>query len=124
MTGKPIVHTIHLTPEMQASIQANVAAARVRADKHHRDWQDYRRGLITDQEWREEFGGAVPIDEDDVGLIAECEWGLLYLTDCCGASAKGVEDGVACRNCYQLIDPRLGGIPRSDGPTFTTLRLR
>lgn len=41
-----------------------------------------------------------------------------YLTDCCGASAKGCgpyteddEGYVGCRACYTEIDPALGGCP-------------
>jgi len=33
-----------------------------------------------------------------------------FLTDCCRASAKGVEWGVACRACYGEIDPSFGGL--------------
>ncbi len=28
-------------------------------------------------------------------------WGV---TSCCGASSKGLEDGVGCRSCYRLLD--------------------
>ncbi len=38
-----------------------------------------------------------------------------YLTECCLASAKGLEDCTGCRACYQEIDPMLGG-PVLDGP--------
>lgn len=40
--------------------------------------------------------------------------GLYYPTECCGASAKGMEGGVGCRACYAEVDTRLGGIPEPD----------
>lgn len=36
-----------------------------------------------------------------------------YLTECCGASAKGMEWGIGCRSCYDECDPALGGCPDS-----------
>lgn len=41
------------------------------------------------------------------------EWllsdGIVYPTTiCCGASAKGAEDGIVCRSCYEYIDPWFG----------------
>lgn len=32
------------------------------------------------------------------------------LTPCCRATAKGLEDGVGCRACYRLIDPKYGEV--------------
>jgi hypothetical protein len=42
-----------------------------------------------------------------------------YLTECCGASSKGLEDGMGggytgCRSCYEQVDPGLGGCPDRD----------
>lgn len=37
-----------------------------------------------------------------------------YLTGCCGASAKGVEHGVACRSCYSLIPDWMGDAVTAD----------
>ena len=34
---------------------------------------------------------------------------IMGRTGCCGAFAKGSDGGIACRVCYQEIDPRLGG---------------
>lgn len=34
---------------------------------------------------------------------------LYGLTSCCNATAKGNEDGVVCRSCYELVDDALGG---------------
>lgn len=44
----------------------------------------------------------------DGGTFAACDGIVYFLTDCCKASAKGVEHGVACRACYRLVDERLG----------------
>lgn len=46
---------------------------------------------------------------------------LWFLTECCHASAKGVEGGVACRSCYEYIDEGLGGVydEKFDGPIDT-----
>jgi hypothetical protein len=50
------------------------------------------------------------LGRDEVGLVAEIASGLrYYLTDCCGASAKGCDGYVGCRACYRPIDDRLGG---------------
>lgn len=56
------------------------------------------------------------LGRDDVGVVAEYREPnrkpfRYYLTECCGASATGIEDGTACRNCYNLVDPLLGGCP-------------
>ena len=48
------------------------------------------------------------LGRDDVGLLAESDGIVYYLTDCCEASAKGLEDYVGCRACYREIDPALG----------------
>jgi hypothetical protein len=43
----------------------------------------------------------------DVGY--DKQTGLVYpLSPCCGASGKGSEDGVVCRNCYELLDELFG----------------
>ena len=34
----------------------------------------------------------------------------LGLTGCCGATAKGCDGYVGCRDCYEEIDPRLGSM--------------
>jgi hypothetical protein len=34
-----------------------------------------------------------------------------FVTDCCGASAKGCDGYTGCRACYAEIDPGLGGLP-------------
>ena len=112
MSGKP-VH-IRIDP---AEMQRSIAESRRRSRQQTLRWQDFRRGLITAEEYAA-LGGAVPIDEDGVGLVAEytgdgaaAPGQRFYLTPCCGASAKGMEDYVGCRNCYEPIDPALGGIP-------------
>lgn len=61
------------------------------------------------------------LGRDDVGVVAEdrdpgYKSGPFryYLTDCCGASAKGMEWGIGCRSCYGEIDPALGGLPDTE----------
>lgn len=44
---------------------------------------------------------------------------LMPLTDCCGATAKGLEDYVGCRKCYEEIDPRYGDCEAIDSPNAT-----
>lgn len=65
---------------------------------------------------------------DPVIILGRCKTGITctmdgydwswFLTDCCAASAKGMEDGVGCRACYHLIPDALGGVydERFDGP--------
>lgn len=57
------------------------------------------------------------LGRDEVGTVAENRSMdppfRYYLTDCCGASAKGLEDYVGCRSCYEEIDPGIGGCPDS-----------
>ena len=71
------------------------------------------------------------IGRDHLGLIAQVGDGeraiRYYLTECCRASATGVQQtadnpaGVACRGCYRPIDPRLGGLPpQPDGSAGDT----
>lgn len=66
---------------------------------------------------------AIVLGRDEVGVIAERhnEVGVngpwterFYLTDCCGATAKGCDGYVGCRACYREIDPALGGTPGID----------
>lgn len=62
------------------------------------------------------------IGRTEVGVVAEdrdpryTSGGVLryYLTDCCGASAKGCDGYVGCRSCYAEVDPGLGGLPEWD----------
>lgn len=57
------------------------------------------------------------LGRDGVGIVAEGYGMRYYLTDCCGASAKGSVGGengmgaTVCRSCYYEIDYALGGIP-------------
>ena len=62
------------------------------------------------------------VGRDEIGYVAQIDgWDhRYYLTDCCGASAKGVERGVACRSCYRLIDPMLGGTLSLEEPLLVT----
>ena len=59
----------------------------------------------------------IVLGRDAVGAVAEShECGIqtrYYLTDCCGASAKGCDGYIGCRACYREIDPLLGGVPDS-----------
>jgi hypothetical protein len=55
------------------------------------------------------------VGRDEISAIAKTEFpggGVMFsrLTNCCGASAKGVEWGthVACRACYAELDPEMG----------------
>lgn len=43
-------------------------------------------------------------------LLAEAHGMRYFLTDCCGASAKGLEDCIGCRGCYHEVDPSLGDV--------------
>lgn len=55
-------------------------------------------------------GELIHVGRDEIGGLA-CtpdSTFMWYLTDCCGASAKGTEAGICCRRCYHLIDPALG----------------
>jgi hypothetical protein len=51
------------------------------------------------------------LGRDSIGWVADSEGMRYYLTDCCGASAKGSEVGIVCRSCYHLIPEELGGLP-------------
>ena len=52
------------------------------------------------------------VGADSVGSIAVNNDGdAFYVTPCCGASSKGMEDYTGCRKCYEEVDPELGGIP-------------
>lgn len=66
------------------------------------------------------MGTVFVLGRDAIGVVAEdrdpgYSGGPLryYLTECCGASAKGMEDYTGCRSCYAEIDPALGGVPDS-----------
>lgn len=51
------------------------------------------------------------LGRDAIGVVAESEGMRYYLTECCGASAKGMEGYIGCRSCYAEIDPQLGDVP-------------
>lgn len=53
----------------------------------------------------------IVLGRDAVGIVAESEGMRYYLTECCAASAKGLENYIGCRKCYAEIDPALGGLP-------------
>lgn len=53
----------------------------------------------------------IVLGRDEVGVVAESDGFRYYLTPCCGASAKGLEDYIGCRACYVEVDPSLGGVP-------------
>jgi hypothetical protein len=56
------------------------------------------------------------LGRNEIGVVAETEDGFrFYLTPCCGASAKGMEDYIGCRACYREVDSALGGIPAEAG---------
>lgn len=42
-------------------------------------------------------------------IIINSEIGNIGLTACCAAGAKGCDGYIGCRNCYEEIDPDLGG---------------
>lgn len=58
------------------------------------------------------------LGRDAVGAVAEDRSMTppfrYYLTDCCGASSKGMESYVGCRSCYREVDPSLGDVPDKD----------
>lgn len=37
-----------------------------------------------------------------------------FVTPCCKASAKGMENYTGCRACYNEVDPGLGGVPDAE----------
>jgi hypothetical protein len=55
----------------------------------------------------------VIVGSDSIGTIAENDGIRFYLTPCCQASVTGVcvtvdnPTGIACRACYQPVDPKL-----------------
>jgi len=51
----------------------------------------------------------IVLGRDSVGVVAESSRIRYYLTECCGASSKGVSAGVACRACYALVSDAMGG---------------
>lgn len=55
------------------------------------------------------------LGRDGIGWVADSEGMRYYLTDCCGASAKGSvasgEPAVVCRCCYVEVPDELGGLP-------------
>ena len=53
----------------------------------------------------------VGADPAGLEIAVNNEGNAFYVTPCCGATAKGLEDYVGCRSCYEEIDPALGGIP-------------
>lgn len=50
------------------------------------------------------------LSQDMVGYLSvDPEVGMVYYrTECCGASATGSGDGVACRACYRPVSDELG----------------
>lgn len=46
--------------------------------------------------------------EDMIGRLVLADGMVYYLTSCCGASATGSADGVACRACYRPVSHELG----------------
>lgn len=54
------------------------------------------------------------LGRDSVGAVATSDGTMYYLTDCCGASAKGCDGYVGCRKCYQEVDPALGDVPNEE----------
>lgn len=47
-------------------------------------------------------------------VVQDADGDTWYITDCCGASAKGGEMSIVCRSCYQDVDPALGDVPDAD----------
>ena len=47
---------------------------------------------------------------DLVGRLVVLEGMVYYLTACCGASATGISEGVACRACYRPVSYELGRV--------------
>lgn len=45
------------------------------------------------------------IDRDGYNYRVDEHIGPWRMTFCCGASAKGLEDGIGCRSCYGDIEP-------------------
>jgi hypothetical protein len=62
---------------------------------------------------------ATIVGRDHVGRVAEHDGIRFYVTECCGASAKGSANsptGVCCRACHFPVDAALGGIPVQAAP--------
>lgn len=53
----------------------------------------------------------IVLGRDSIGTVAEAHGMRYYLTDCCGASAKGCDGYIGCRACYNEVDPVLGDVP-------------
>ena len=73
---------------------------------------------VLPRHWTPEMlARVVGFDEDDYPIAEyvdrESSWRQLYgMTLCCGASFKGLEDGVGCRSCYSLTDGN--DVPRGE----------
>jgi hypothetical protein len=53
--------------------------------------------------------GFFPFGENDNVQFVQNEQGLVYpLTPCCQATAKGMDEYIGCRNCYEEVDSMLG----------------
>lgn len=48
------------------------------------------------------------LSTDYRGTLAVNDHIVFYLTPCCQASVTGTENGIACRACYNPVDPVLG----------------
>lgn len=69
-------------------------------------------GVLSRFRGLDEFGYQVyAMDEGSEHMYA--------VTPCCGASGKGVSDGVACRACYVLVDDYFGGFAKVAVPVLT-----
>lgn len=58
------------------------------------------------------------IEASSLAIVAESDGMRYYLTECCGASAKGSSNsstGVCCRGCYKGIPAYYGGLPPQSG---------
>lgn len=69
-------------------------------------------------EWESAAGQArrqncvIILGRDEVGLCAVTPDGWrFYMTDCCHAATTGTQDGIACKKCFRLVNPALGGVP-------------
>lgn len=53
------------------------------------------------------IAGSIEIEGQRFAAV-ECFGSYAPLTACCGAAVTGVDEGVVCKGCFELVDERLG----------------
>lgn len=79
-------------PTLQEALQALTPSQRAHNFRLHTKWKQYGDNVILGN------------DDEGMDYAHNVEEGMWWrITPCCGASDKGVEDGVVCRSCYGWI---------------------